>query len=68
MLLVREIKEMLKIPKSTIGRHLQQLGLVNKLNIWIPHELKEIQIQSWSKRDELPQTTSKAELHQKKMM
>ena len=34
---------MLKIPKSTIGRHIQRLGLVKKLDIWISHELKEIQ-------------------------
>ena len=39
---VREIEEMLKIPKSTINRHIQRLGLVKKLDIWIPHELKEI--------------------------
>ena len=38
---VREIEEMLKIPKSTIDRHIQRLGLVKKLDIWIPHELKE---------------------------
>ena len=41
---VREIKEMLKIPKSTIDRHIQGLGLVKKLNIWIPYELKEIHL------------------------
>ena len=66
---MQEIKEMLKIPKSTIGRHIQRLGLVNpfsakqrpyhhicndvslfgtkrvkKLDIWIPHELKEIHL------------------------
>ena len=39
---MREIKEMLKIPKSTVDRHIQRLGLVKKLDIWIPHELKEI--------------------------
>ena len=33
---------MLKIPKSSIDRHIQHLGLVKKLDIWIPHELKEI--------------------------
>ena len=33
---------MLKIPKSTIDRHIQDLELVKKLDIWIPHELKEI--------------------------
>ena len=38
---VREIEEMLKIPKSTINRHIQRLELVKKLDIWIPHELKE---------------------------
>ena len=41
---VREIEEMLKIPKSTIGRHIQRLGFVKKLDIWIPHELKEIHL------------------------
>ena len=39
---MREIEEMLKIPKSTIDRHIKCLGLVKKLDIWIPHELKEI--------------------------
>ena len=97
----------LKIPKSTIVRHIQRLGLVKKLDTWIPHKLKEIDLtkrinawdlhlkrnkfypflkriitddekwivynnvvrkRSWSKRDEPPQTTSKAELHQKKIM
>ena len=33
---------MLKIPKSTINRHIQRLGLVKKLDISIPHELKQI--------------------------
>ena len=56
---MREIKEMLKEQKSTIGRHVQSLGLVNKL---------DIRKRSWSKRDEPPQTTSKAELHQNKTM
>ena len=35
---------MLKIPKSTIDRHIQDLGLVKKLDIQIPHELKEIHL------------------------
>ena len=39
---IREIEEMLKIPKSTIDRHIQRLGLVKNLDIWIPHELEEI--------------------------
>ena len=41
---VREIEEMLKIPKLTIDHHIQRLGLVVKLEIWIPHELKEIHL------------------------
>ena len=41
---VREIEEMLKIPKSTIEHHIQRFGLVKKLNIWIPHELKAIHL------------------------
>ena len=32
---LRQIEEMLKIPKSTIDRHIQRLELVKKLNIWI---------------------------------
>ena len=39
---VREIEEMLKMPNSAIDRHIQRLGLVKKLDIWILHELKEI--------------------------
>ena len=41
---VRKIEKMLKIPKSTIDRHVQRLGLVKELNIWIPYELKEIHL------------------------
>ena len=37
-----KIEEMLKKPKSTIDRYMQRLGLVKKLDIWIPHEFKEI--------------------------
>ena len=35
---------MLKIPKSTINRHIQHLGLVEKLDIWSQHQLKEIHL------------------------
>ena len=41
---VREVEKILKIPKSTIDLHIQRLGLVKKLDIWIPHELKEIHL------------------------
>ena len=106
-LTVRKIKEMLKIPISTIGLYIQHLGIVKKLDIWILHELKEVRLRkrindcdlhlkssefdpflkriitghekltvyntvvrkrSWSKLDEPRQTTSKAELHRKKIM
>ena len=33
--IVQEIEEMLKIPKSTIDCHIQRLGLVKKLDIFI---------------------------------
>ena len=46
---MQEIKEMLKIPKSTIDRHIQRLGLVKKLDIWIPHGLKEVHLR-WFER------------------
>ena len=104
---VREIKEILKIPKSTTDRYMERFRPVKKFDIWIPNELKEIHStkrinacdlhlernefdpfleriitgkekwivynnvvrkRSWSKRYEQPQTTSKAELHQKKIM
>ena len=103
----REIGEKLNIPKSTVHKHIKSLGLVKKLDIWVPHELKEIHLtnrinacdmhlkrnefdpflkriitgdekwivynnvnrkRSWSKRDEPSQTTSKADIHQKKVM
>ena len=41
---VREIEEILKIPKSRIDPQMQRLGRVKKLDIWIPHELKEIHL------------------------
>ena len=41
---MREIREILKIPKSTVDSHIQRLGLVKKLDIWIPHELKKIHL------------------------
>ena len=93
--------------KSTIHRQIKIHGLVKKLDIWVPHELKEIHLtnpfnacdmhfkrnkfdpflkpiitgdekwivynnvsrkRSLSKHDEAPQTTSKADIHQKKTM
>ena len=51
---MQEIKEMLKIPKSTIDRHMQLLGLVKKLNTWIPHELTEIHLSKRINACDLP--------------
>ena len=41
---VREIEEKLKIPKSTVYRHIKSLGLVKKLDIRVPYEMKEIHL------------------------
>ena len=41
---MRKIEEILKVPKSTIDRHIKCLGLVKKHGIWISHELKEIHL------------------------
>ena len=40
----REIAEELKISHTCVKRHLKQLGYVNKLDIWVPHKLNEIQL------------------------
>ena len=41
---MREIEAMLKLPKSRIDRHIKCLGFVKKVDISIPHELKEIHL------------------------
>ena len=103
----REIAEKLSISHTCVERHLKQLGYVNKLDIWVPHKLNEIQLTkrisicdsllkrnetdpfskriitsdekwvvydnvvrkgSYSKRDEPAQSTSKANIHQKKVI
>ena len=42
--MTREIAEMLNISHTCVKRHLKQLGYVNKLDIWVPHKLNEIQL------------------------
>ena len=37
----REIAEKLHISHTCIENHLKQLGYVQKLDTWVPHELKE---------------------------
>ena len=38
---MREIAETLKIDYGTVQRHLQQLGYVSRLDVWVPHKLTE---------------------------
>jgi len=40
----REIGEKLNIPKSTVHYQIKSLELVKKLDIWVPHVLKEIHL------------------------
>ncbi|XP_023237751.1 histone-lysine N-methyltransferase SETMAR-like [Centruroides sculpturatus] len=37
----RELAEKLHTSQSTINRHLQKLGKVSKLGVWVPHNLSE---------------------------
>nr|CDJ98307.1 Transposase domain containing protein [Haemonchus contortus] len=37
----REIVERLNVPKSTVDDHLLVLGLVERLDVWVPHKLSE---------------------------
>ncbi|XP_076381130.1 histone-lysine N-methyltransferase SETMAR-like [Megalopta genalis] len=41
---VREIAERLNVSHTAIEYHIKSLGLVKKLDVWIPHELKEIHL------------------------
>ena len=40
----RDIAEKLNISYTCVERHLKQLGRVNKLDIWVPHKMNEIQL------------------------
>ncbi|CAK9827264.1 Histone-lysine N-methyltransferase SETMAR [Anthophora retusa] len=103
----REIAEMLDIHHSSVHDHLKKLGYVSRLDVWVPHELKEVHLtarisicdtlikrqkndpflkrvitgdekwivynnmvrkRSWSQRNAPPQTRSKPEIHQRKVM
>nr|AAP51086.1 transposase [Forficula auricularia] len=103
----REIAEKLHVSHTCIENHLKQLGYVQKLDTWVPHELKETHLtqrinscdllkkrnendpflkrlitgdekwvvynnikrkRSWSRPGEPAQTTSKAGIHQKKVL
>ena len=41
---VREIAKQLNVSHTTIENHIhvRRLGIIKKLDIWVPHELKEI--------------------------
>ncbi|EZA47571.1 Histone-lysine N-methyltransferase SETMAR, partial [Ooceraea biroi] len=43
-LTTREIAENLNISKSSVENHLKRLGYISKLDISVPHELKEIHL------------------------
>ncbi|EZA46977.1 Histone-lysine N-methyltransferase SETMAR [Ooceraea biroi] len=43
-LTTREITENLNISKSSVENHSKRLGYISKLDIWVPHELKEIHL------------------------
>ena len=103
----RDIAEKLNVSHTCIEKKLKMLGYVKKLDLWLPHQLKEIHLtqrisicdsllkrnefdpflknlitgdekwivynnvnrkRSWVMQDEPAQTTSKAEIHQKKIM
>ncbi|XP_023244408.1 histone-lysine N-methyltransferase SETMAR-like [Centruroides sculpturatus] len=38
----RELAEKLHRSQSTINRHLQKIGKVSKLGVWVPHNLSEL--------------------------
>ena len=42
--MTREIAKKLNISHTCVERLLKQLGYVNKLDIWVPHKLNEIQL------------------------
>nr|AAP51092.1 transposase [Forficula auricularia] len=103
----REIAEKLHVSHTCIENHIKHLGYVQKLDTWVPHELKETHLtqrinicdllkkrnendpflkrlitgdekwvvynnikrkRSWSRPGEPAQTTSKAGIHQKKVL
>lgn len=103
----RDVAARLNLSNSTVFDHMKRLGLVSKLDVWVPHILKERDIlrridtcdslikrqendpflkrlitgdekwivynnvkrkRSWCKKDESSQSTSKADIHQKKVM
>ena len=41
---IPEVAEKLKISHTCVERDLKQLGYINKLDIWVPHKLNEIQL------------------------
>ena len=37
----REIAKILKISKSAVLLHLEKLGMVNRYDVWVPHNLSD---------------------------
>ena len=42
--MVRELATTLKVSVGSVHGHLKSLGFVKKLDVWVPHELKEIHL------------------------
>ena len=51
--MVREFATTLKVFVGSIHGHLKSLGFVKKLDVWVPHELKEIHLNRMSVCDQL---------------
>jgi len=43
-LTTRQIADIASVSKSTISRHLKEIGYVSKLDVWVPHQLTETQL------------------------
>jgi len=41
---VRELATVLKVSVRSVHGHLKSLGFIKKLDVWVPHELKEIHL------------------------
>ena len=43
-LTTRQIADIASVSKSTISRHLKEIGYVSKLDVWVPHQLTGAQL------------------------
>ena len=40
----RQIADIVNVSKATIARRLKEIGYVSKLDVWVPHQLTETQL------------------------